>query len=61
MQGVQRLIVGGLGFPAIQTAFDANALGYPTIVPLDCVPVLLDLTVRGFENAGIQAVEHFSV
>jgi nicotinamidase/pyrazinamidase len=62
---IDTIIVGGLAmdYCVKYTALDANALGYRTIVPLDCTrPVgTLPPTLEAFERAGVQVVDHFEL
>jgi nicotinamidase-related amidase len=57
--GITQVVVGGLAlnYCVKFTAFDANALGYRTIVPLDCTRSLttaaIDPTLEAFDRAGV--------
>jgi nicotinamidase/pyrazinamidase len=63
---IERVIITGfpLDWTVKFTALDANALGYDTIVPLDCTramthPGHLD-TLRVFDRAGVKYRDHWS-
>lgn len=65
-EGIERILVGGLVLDGCvrYTALDANALGFETIVPLDCAVALDDegkrQTLGAFGRAGVRAVHHWS-
>ena len=60
---IETIIVGGLAldYCVKYTALDANALGYQTIVPLDCTAPISeegkDDTLKAFARAGVQVVD----
>lgn len=63
---IERVLVGGIALDtAVRwTALDANALGYETLVPLDCIVVYDDeqrrQTLAAFQRAGVRTVNHWS-
>jgi nicotinamidase-related amidase len=59
--GVQGVIVGGIGSAVVYTACDANGLGLETIVPLNCTAWLPDSASETFELAGVQLVDYWRV
>jgi nicotinamidase/pyrazinamidase len=63
--GINQVIVTGLVLDICvrHTALDANALGFDTIVPLDCTAALSEedgqKTLDDFRRAGVRPVEHW--
>lgn len=62
----ETILVTGLAldYCVAHTAFDANAIGYRTIVPLDATrgvdPQTSQVAIDKMRNAGIEVVEHWS-